>query len=248
MGESIFERLSVLKNVKCEIKKRKKEIICGIILIILWVIEFSIIPKINVIKKLSGISNVADVDITSIVLGAVATFAGLLIPLHYALSLDIIGKIKESGQINCKQKNALLYYCHTSDIVIFVTALFGASTLIEGAISLSNKYINISFCQWSRMIGYIFIIFTLIALIISLLVGSSHWKVKCEGKNFNWYLIFVLAIGTLSILWAWGLMNINNGNGIALLSLFILSLFYFLWLMLRMVYIPMTQVVELSLS
>ncbi|MDP2754521.1 MAG: hypothetical protein Q8P40_09055 [Nitrospirota bacterium] len=246
-------------------KYHKKEVLSilffAIISLILWPLILLIFRKL-----LSSVATIEkpNLDITAIVLGAVAAFAGLLIPLHYALTLDIIGKIKDpfskikdpfgrrshaalrknrvEREIEC-----LLRYCHTSDLVIFVTALFGFSSLLEGTFIIGSNNGILKFSDWSVFTGNLFFTFVLLSCLISFTRVHKEWKLSYYGKSFCVYCFFILCTVSLSIVWWQGLICLNNENSIAFLALGILSLFYFLWLLLRVFFTPMSRVTYITI-
>lgn len=233
-------------------------LVLSVILVInIWVFAFLYIPKL--FFKCLIISNVAvDLDVTSIVLGAVAAFAGLLIPLHYALSLDIVGKIRDSNiDINFKKKTRenieierLLRYLHTSDIVVFITAIFGVFSLFEGAITVGYHFSVIEapmFCKISKLIGFIYLFIAFLSIAFSVIKAKREWNLDYFNKSFIWYCVFGSFIGIFSINWGLALIYLNSANGIAFVALILISLFYLLWLILRIIFTPMSRVTYILL-
>lgn len=188
-----------------------------------------------------------DLNETAIVLGAVAAFAGLLIPLHYALVLDIIEKmknIKESEEITW-----LKSYCHTSDIIVFLTALFGVSSLFEGAFALGFHFqvIKVTF-WWNKILGFCYIFIVGYSVGTSYLTLGEDWGLKYEGKPYNIYLRLLGISSFISVLWAKALIFYKTPSHTAFLALFLLSFFYFLWLFLRAFFKPMSRIAKISLE
>jgi len=234
-----------------------KSILKSILLLIIFIGIWLLLSYFNFpYRYLCSIEREFNLDVIAIVLAAVAAFAGLLIPLHYVLTLDIMGKMKESCQIknNKKinkntiehEKEWLRRYCHTSDIVVFVTALFGVSSLLEGgfAIGLKLEILTIIKCP-SRIIGISYMVIVLVSILISCTTSTRDWMLESSGPSFWSYFIFLICLGSLSIIWGRELIYYRSANITAFLALIALSLFYFLWLLLRILFTPMSRVMHL---
>jgi len=230
------------------------ELICVIIIFLLCIgfcffLYICVYPKL-LPEWLTHCANNVDLNISAIVLGSVTALAGLLIPLHYALTLDIIENISNSND-NYEERQELLSYCHASDIVAFVTAIFGVSSLFVGAFALGLRceFLDVScFYKLSFYTSLGYIILVLISSFIHSLKMEKKWRVPFFRCYSIYYFIFILAIFVLSSAWFWGLKNIKAPNGIAFLALIILAFYYLLWLLLRVCYRPISNIVRLKIS
>ncbi len=196
---------------------------------------------------------------TAIVLGAVAAFAGLLIPLHYALSLDIIGKLKNTrvkrlyskkeGKLVETDQAWLRRYLHTSDIVVYATALFGVSSLIEGALALGYHFqILDNIKTWASILGFCYSVTIGISIVRSYSTMQKAWGLKYRFRSFKVYIIFLIAIGLVVLFWSMVLILYRTISHTAFFALLVLAFFYLMWLLLRVAFIPMSRITKIYLG
>ena len=194
-----------------------------------------------------------DLEGTGIVLSAVAAFAGLLIPLHYSLVLDIVGKIRDHNKKPDSDKNVerLTRYCHTSDMIVFSAALFGVSSLLEGACALGSKFGLVDAGRegvFGFVLGLGFVLVVLASLIISIFSSEREWGLANSSPTFVWYVVFNCLSGSLSLLWAMVLMSRPCLNQVAFAAMVAVTLYYGLWLMLRVAFTPMSLVAKITID
>jgi hypothetical protein len=205
-------------------------------------LAFTGIFIIEIFLHKDGCGNLVDLQPLGIVLGIIATIVGVLVPLHYSLVLDIIGNLF-SGDCSKKSEGEDVYwlynYISASDIIIYITALFGASSLMEGvfAIAVSLRIMSDEYFPLMN-IG--------VAVIYLLLCAASIWRSwitrekQKQGKCA--YIVTLFFLSIISAIWSIILITCSRQPGrIIATALIILCDFYVGWLLLKIPYIPIIR-------
>ncbi|MEO0072228.1 MAG: hypothetical protein ABIK10_02145 [candidate division WOR-3 bacterium] len=191
-----------------------------------------------------------DLNVRSAVLAVVAAIVGVLVPLHYSLVLDIIDEIKKNNQ-SANQENLLWLkkYIATSDIIIYVMAWFGASSLVEGVIGfaahyniISRKFLPIG----SRIVGVVYFALSAVSIWRSLNVTKENRGLAGDCLATTMYLVTIIFVFIISIAWAISLFLYETRPGFVVLSLLILCYFYVGWHLLKIPAIPITRKMEIK--
>lgn len=216
-----------------------------------WIFYFFIIIFVDVafwycgviesIFKLLRSCKEFQLDERGIILAAISTFVAILIPLHYSLVLDVISKIKDNGKITNDNKKCLKLYVASSDIVVYITALFGVSVLLEGAVAIGAYFQIIGkpkSCTNGIAIGLI------ITIILAMWRSLSFVTKKVElvdNKFFWWYLLSILLSTFIAIIWLKGLIKDNVAHHIEFRGIVTLAFFYFQWIFLKIPFMPISR-------
>lgn len=199
-----------------------------------------------------------DKDVVGIIYALVSGFVAVMIPLHYTISFDIIGKIhainlnnKNNSKNKEEPKLILLYYCHVAEGLIYAFGLFGASVMYEEALVVSS-ILNYNLPREWNKIGILIYTF---ALLRGLCLNWEFRKKWCQddelekinkknNKYKKYHMITIILSAIIGGVWA-GLLCTSrcyklNGFGVLLL----LTIYYIWWVIFRALFAPMTHVKE----
>lgn len=201
----------------------------------------------------SETEQIANENVIAIIYGAVGVFIALMIPIHYTISLDILGKINsaESQNLNEEQKKAksrLLFYCHSAEVLVYAFGLFGASVFLEEAIVIASIFHLAVWppLHWLLVIAYGF---ALAAGVSSNRYYRKKWfKSETYDKLNVYYLCTRYVSLTLGAIWIAFLTSSKCANINAVVALILLILYYLCWVMLRLLFAPMTYTRELLIG
>lgn len=191
--------------------------------------------------------NDSDKDVIAIIYGAVAAFIALMIPIHYTISLDILGKINsaESENLDVNQKNPmsyLLFYCHSAEVLVYAFGLFGASVFLEEAIVIGSIF-HLEVVP--RLHGLIIIVYGF-ALAIGV-ARNRRYRPKWyeETPTYSTLHVYYLCIRYITLIlgaiWCAFLTISECDNINAVVALVLLTLYYLCWVILRLLFAPMTH-------
>lgn len=205
---------------------------------LLVIFTFLIICKL--LLNPDGFGNL-NLQVLGIVLPIVATIVGIMVPLHYSLILNILEELSliDSNQ-NADEENInmLNNYIAASDIIIYVTAWFGASSLMEGANAIAT-YFDIFNQNFFSIISVVVGCFYLFLSLVS--IGRSLCVTKDLKRHWGFFssILFILII---SFIWTIILVVFpNRPDVIIVIALLILSDFYIGWHLLKIPFIPINR-------
>ena len=203
----------------------------GIIVFLIYVM-FKVINLGNFSKGERWILRISD-----IALGIIGAIVGVLVPLHYRITMDLIRDLDNHSET---QKEWIKAYASTSDIVIYVTACFGVSVFIRGGLGLvcsKSELFDISF--W---VVLLFAIISIAGIIRSiLLVGKNAPKPQWFS-----YIVSIVFLILITIIWSFILASAPNSVSLLILSVIVLSAFYIIWLSLKVPFIPITRKMKIK--
>lgn len=145
-----------------------------------------------------------NLEAASIVLAAVTAFAGLLIPLHYSISIQLIQTVAVALQSGrslrglppfsvdkvAVELQEVLNYVLASDTVVFMTAVLGVSTLLEGACAIALKFGIVSGTTQERLlhafIALVHVVMLLLACHRSLRSRAEEWRLNTYSDSGGW--------------------------------------------------------------
>jgi hypothetical protein len=220
----------------------------GIILSFFIIVKHFLCPKVFSLQLHEQIQNAI-----SIIYGIVGAFVAIMVPLHYSLSFDILGEIEDVhnhiNTITANQKNAerrLKHYCHTAEGLVYSFALFGALVLIEEAFVIA-KILGINIFSLIRQVG-------IIAYFYVLTGGMSHNLRRCkewelaerdeERGSFKYLKIYIFSL-LLSGVWGSLLLVSDCHNLNAVIALMLVIGYYLLWIYLRHLFAPLSNMKSL---
>lgn len=199
---------------------------------------------------------VKGLQLAAIVYAAVGGFVAVMIPIHYSLSLDILGKLKISKEVNENEqeeekeenrnkydsnRRKLMHYCHTAEIVIYCFGMFGVSVLFQETF-IVFKFLEMELPELFKPVGTLmYSVFVICGVGLNLKYRHS-WHVTSSHGKIHWmYYGNVFMVLVLSGFWA-GLLFASDCNNLnAASSLGLVTTHYLLWLLLRAEYAPMTD-------
>jgi hypothetical protein len=118
-----------------------------------------------------------DWDLLAAYFGLVAFFGGLMIPLYYALAVDLVKTVNDRVKDTKPHPPAaqkIMSYVWTSDIVVFVAAGFGAAGLLIGIVITMGEYGLIP-PTWALPVV---IVGALVFFVIMVGVGIWQWCIR----------------------------------------------------------------------
>lgn len=199
-----------------------------------------------------------DKDVIAIIYGAVAAFIALMIPIHYTISLDIIGKIYSAGPSGPKEKESkekeskekeqpnpescLLFYCHSAEVLVFAFGLFGASVFLKEAEVIGSIF-NLEVVP--TLYGFLIIAYG--GVLAAGVAYNRRYRTEWyeETEEYSTLHVRYLCIRYLSLIlgaiWVAFLTISKCENINAVVALVLLTLYYLLWVMLRLLFAPMTH-------
>ncbi len=212
----------------------------------------------------SETKQLGNINVIAIIYGSVGVFIALMIPIHYTITLDILSKINSAGPSGPKEKQSkekqskekeelnpescLLFYCHSAEVLVYAFGLFGASVFLKEAIVIASIFE----LTVSPILHYILIL--LYGAALSAGVGLNRYK-QSEWFDSEKYIFLnfcysftrysVLILGAIWIAFL-AISKCENIN--AVVALVLLTLYYLLWVMLRLLFTPMTYTKKLLIG
>lgn len=190
-------------------------------------------------------------NIIQIIYGIISGFIAVMIPLHYTISFDIIGKMAQAASIQNSERDffklELLFYCHIAEALIFSFGLFGASVLFEEAIVVS-QVIGFTVPKLFKIIGHGVLLLTVIYGLCLNLKNKDKWfnsfnstlkKEREKGQRIQ--ILTIILCSILSGIWFSILFFSESNNLNGLTVLLILTLYYFWWIFFRALFAPLTN-------
>ena len=189
----------------------------------------------------------------AIAYSAMGAFVGVMIPLHYTISLDIVARLRGTtarntctGQEWQVAERSLRWYCHTAEAVVFAFGLFGVGALSQGALCLWEFATEQPPCAMIRKVVGCLLVFALgTGLGRNIVCGRSQWglrKADCPWM-FRAYLGFVSLGGVFCIAWSSVIYTDPGLTSLVptALSAVLLTFYYALWVTMRIVFAPVTN-------
>ncbi len=208
-------------------------------------------------------------ELLGIYYGLIAFFAGLLIPLHYGLAVDLVEDVTASrpsvdrgNHRNADEVRMITWYIWASDLVVYMTGLYGVAAILIGVfiISCNGATTDLNYGRgWTEAVASAYLI-ALTSICCTQCRGRAtearnlqHPRSFVRGFRFVAGALICLGVSwwcfITTYLWVYECDNSNTlfwADHVMAITLFVLGLMYLLWLALAAFYSPLTNLWRLK--